>query len=55
MGLIKEPLDVDFEFNPRPLSSEERQRISDYIKTYKAKNLKRQSASRQKKNALAIK
>jgi hypothetical protein len=49
MGLIKEPLNIDFEFNPKPLSAEERQRISEYIKSYKARNLKKKSVSKQKK------
>jgi len=29
MGLIKEPLDVDFEVDPRPLTKEERLAISE--------------------------
>ncbi len=38
MGLIKEPLDVDFEVDPRPLTEEEKKQISNYIKAYKAKH-----------------
>lgn len=38
MGLIKEPLDVDFEFDPRPLTQKEKEKINNYIKTYKEKN-----------------
>lgn len=37
MGLIREPLEVDFEFDPRPLTKEEKERISNYIRTYKTK------------------
>ncbi len=37
MGLIKEPLDVDFEVDPRPLTKEEQLAISEYIKVDKAK------------------
>ena len=37
MGLIKEPLDVDFIVNPRPLTPKEVIAISDYIKADKAK------------------
>ena len=32
MGHIHEPLDVDFYVDPRPLTAEERSRISEYIK-----------------------
>jgi hypothetical protein len=38
MGLIKEPLEVDFEFDPRPLTKVEKEKISDYIRAYKAKH-----------------
>ena len=30
MGLIKEPLNVDFEFDPKPLTNEEKEKISKY-------------------------
>ena len=40
MGLIKEPLDVDFEVDPRPLTEEEKKQISNYIKAYKASKMK---------------
>ncbi|MBD0286120.1 MAG: hypothetical protein ICV53_19910, partial [Flavisolibacter sp.] len=43
MGLIKEPLDVDFYFDPRPLTKEEREKISQFIREYKAKMAKRKS------------
>ncbi len=47
MGLIKEPLDVDFEFDPRPLTKEEKEKISNYIRVYKAKHSgKKNSANR---------
>ena len=32
MGHIHEPQDVDFYVDPRPLTAEERSRISEYIK-----------------------
>lgn len=38
MGLIKEPLDVDFTVDPRPLTEEEQKAISKYIQAEKAKN-----------------
>jgi len=37
MGLIREPLDVDFFFDPKPLTKKEQQMISDFIKTDKVK------------------
>ncbi|CAN5359568.1 hypothetical protein BH11BAC3_BH11BAC3_39350 [soil metagenome] len=39
MGLIREPLDVDFVVDPRPLTKEEERAISDFIKADKAKRL----------------
>ena len=38
MGLIKEPLNVDFVVDPRPLTEKEREMINDLIKTDKLKN-----------------
>lgn len=57
MGLIKEPLDVDFYFDPRPLTKEEREKISQYIREYKAKMAKRKSrrATTKKKRRTASK
>jgi len=40
MGLIKEPLDVDFVVDPRPLTEKERKMISDFIKAEKMKKAK---------------
>ena len=37
MERIKEPLDVDFEVDPRPLTKEEKLAISEFIKEDKAK------------------
>lgn len=37
MGLIKEPLDVDFVVDPRPLTKKEELAISEFIKADKAK------------------
>ena len=37
MGLIKEPFDVDFFVDPRPLTKEEQKKISDFIKADKQK------------------
>ena len=38
MGLIKEPIDVDFLVNSRPLTQKEQAIISDFIKLDKEKN-----------------
>ncbi|MDD4740076.1 MAG: hypothetical protein PHY20_00750 [Bacteroidales bacterium] len=37
MGLIREPLDVDFFLDPRPLTKKEQKMISDFIKADKEK------------------
>lgn len=41
MGLIKEPKDVDFYVDPRPLSLKEQKMISDFIKADKVKAKRR--------------
>lgn len=46
MGLIKEPLDVDFEVDPRPLTKEEKEKISTYIRQYKAKHYLKKTVKR---------
>jgi hypothetical protein len=43
MGLIKEPLDVDFFVDPRTLTKEEKEKISQHIRDYKAKIITRKS------------
>jgi len=40
MGLIKEPLNVDFVVDPRPLTEKERKMINDFIKADKLKKAK---------------
>ena len=47
MGLIKEPLDVDFYVDPVPLTDEEKISISKYIQGYKTKKAKKQSLGSQ--------
>jgi hypothetical protein len=41
MGLIKEPLEVDFEVGPKPLTQRERNAITKYILDYKTKQAKK--------------
>jgi hypothetical protein len=43
MGLIREPLNVDFYVDPRPLTKAERGKISQHIREYKAKMAKRKN------------
>jgi len=45
MGLIREPFEVDFFFNPKPLTKKEQKMISDFIKADKEKR-KRKKTSR---------
>lgn len=37
MVVIREPLEVDFFFDPKPLTKDEQKQISDFIKADKAK------------------
>lgn len=49
MGLIKEPLGVDFVVDSRPLTKAEKKAISDFIKADKEKRLaKTKRASKRK-------
>ncbi|MEJ7682640.1 MAG: hypothetical protein WKG06_33240 [Segetibacter sp.] len=41
MKLIKEPLEVDFYVDPRPMTKEDLKSISDYIKADKLKRAKK--------------
>ena len=41
MGLIREPLDVDFVVDPKPLTEKEKKMISDFIKSDKEKRKKK--------------
>ena len=50
MGLIKEPLDVDFYVDPRPLTKKEKEAISKHIREYKEKIAKRKKRRATKKN-----
>lgn len=49
MGLVREPLEVDFYVDPRPLTQLEREKISQHIRDYKAKMEKRKAKSTFKK------
>ena len=55
MGIIKEPLEIDFEVDNRPLTKEEEKMISDFIRLRKeqqsqeskSKPVKRRKAKKQ--------
>jgi hypothetical protein len=57
MGLIREPLDVDFYVDPRALTLKEKAAISQHIRDYKEKMAKRtlKKAISKKKKLLAVK
>jgi hypothetical protein len=47
MGIIREPLEVDFVVDPRPLTKKEELAISEFIKADKAKRaLKKKQATK---------
>ena len=48
MGLIKEPLNVDFFVDPKPLTKKEEEEISAYIREHKAKMAKRKFQPKKK-------
>ena len=54
MGLIKEPLDVDFYVDPRPLTKKEREAISKHIREYKEKMAKRKSRTTTSKKKVLV-
>jgi hypothetical protein len=45
MGLIREPLDVDFIVEPHELTEEEKSAISTYIRDYKMKTAEKSKAT----------
>jgi hypothetical protein len=48
MGHIKEPKGVDFIINSRPLTKDEEIAISEFIKNYKNKKIKKASTKTKK-------
>ena len=56
MGLIKEPLGVDFYVDSKPLTNKEREAISKHIREYKEKmkkQKKRRSSAKEKTIAIS--
>ena len=53
MEIIKEPLNIDFEVDNRPLTKEEEKKISDFIKLKKEQQIKKtKSVKRNNSNKL---
>jgi hypothetical protein len=50
MGLIKEPLDIDFVVDPSPLTKAEEKAISDFIRADKEKRKQKEVGKRQLQN-----
>lgn len=50
MGLIKEPLHVDFYTTGKQMTEEDQKRVSEYIKKQKEVKLKKQLKQRNKKH-----
>jgi len=55
MGLIKEPLDIDFIVDPRPLTKKEQLAISEFIKADKAKRALLQKNASKKRTSNKVK
>ena len=53
MGLIREPLDVDFTVEPHILTKTEKDEISEYIRNYKIKEIEKKSAHAGNNNMVA--
>ena len=43
MGLVREPLDIDFVVEPKPLTQKEKEAVSEYIREYKSKQTKKRT------------
>ncbi len=50
MGIIKEPLDVDFVVDPRPLTSAEEKAINEFIRADKEKRKRKELRSEKNKS-----
>lgn len=54
MGLVKEPLTVDFEVIPKMLSQKEKEKISMYIKDFKQDITKKTTSKKKNAKSKAI-
>jgi hypothetical protein len=50
MAIVKEPLNVDFFVDPKPLGDKEQEMISEYIRASKAKSVKKKSQRKPTQN-----
>jgi hypothetical protein len=48
MGLIREPLNVDFFVDPKPITEKEKKKISDFIKADKEKRKSKKTSKKGK-------
>ena len=51
MGIVREPMGVDFEFIPRPLTKKEKEKINKIIQDFKKKQAAKTSSPKLKKTA----
>jgi hypothetical protein len=51
MGIVREPMGVDFEFIPRPLTKKEKEKINKIIEDFKKKQSVKESNPKQKKSS----
>jgi hypothetical protein len=50
MGIVREPMGVDFEFIPRPLTKKEKEKINNIILDFKKKQAAKTASTKQKKS-----
>lgn len=53
MGIVREPIDIDFVVDPRPLTKAEEQAISEFIRADKEKRKQKNVSKVQSKKQLA--
>jgi hypothetical protein len=51
MGIVREPMGVDFEFIPKPLTKKEKEKINKIIEDFKKKQAAKESTPKQKKSS----
>jgi hypothetical protein len=51
MGIVREPMGVDFEFIPIPLTKKEKEKINKIIEDFKKKQSVKESTPKQKKSS----
>ena len=51
MGIVREPMGVDFEFIPKPLTKKEKEKINKIIQDFKTKQAAKTSSAKQKNSS----